>query len=75
LTLAQLSVPEKTTEITAIPELLDHLAETRQLEGALVTTDAMGCQVETANRIVDHKADFLLAVKGNQLTLERDIAN
>jgi predicted transposase YbfD/YdcC len=75
LTLAQLSVPEKTTEITAIPELLDHRAETRQLEGALVTTDAMGCQVEIANRIVDHKADFLLAVKGNQLTLERDIAN
>jgi hypothetical protein len=40
LTLAQLSVPEKTNEITAIPELLDHLAETGQLEGALVTIDA-----------------------------------
>src|SRR5437867_10308529 len=44
LTLAQLSVPEKTNEITAIPELLDHLAETKQLAGALVTIDAMGCQ-------------------------------
>ncbi len=73
LTLAQLSVPEKTNEITAIPELLDHLAETGQLEGALVTIDAMGCQVEIADRIVAHKADFLLAVKGNQSILETEI--
>jgi predicted transposase YbfD/YdcC len=39
--LAQLSVPEKTNEITAIPELLDQLAD-RQLAGALVSIDAMG---------------------------------
>jgi Transposase DDE domain len=51
LALAQLSVPEKTNEITAIPELLDHLAGTGHLEGALVTIDAMGCQVEIADRI------------------------
>jgi hypothetical protein len=63
LTLAQLSVPEKTNEITAIPELLDHLAETGQLAGALVTIDAMGCQVAIADKIVAHKADFLLALK------------
>src|ERR1022692_3549300 len=50
LTLAQLSVPEKTNEITAIPDLLDHLAETKQLEGALVSIDAMGCQVEIADK-------------------------
>jgi predicted transposase YbfD/YdcC len=73
LTLAQLSVPEKTNEITAIPELLDHLAETGQLDGALVTIDAMGCQVEIADKIVAHKADFLLALKGNQLTLETEV--
>jgi hypothetical protein len=41
LVLGQLSVPEKTNEITAIPELLDHLAEAKQFEGALVTVDAM----------------------------------
>src|SRR6185312_13335802 len=63
-TLAQLSVPEKTNEITAIPELLDLLAETRQLKGALVTIDAMGCQVEIADRIVAHGADYVLTVKG-----------
>lgn len=73
LTLAQLSVPEKTNEITAIPALLDHLAETKQLEGALVTIDAMGCQVEIADKIVAHKADFMLALKGNQLTLETEV--
>jgi len=73
LTLAQLSVPEKTNEITAIPELLDQLAETKQLEGALVTIDAMGCQVEIADKIVAHGADYLLALKGNQPTLEADV--
>ena len=73
LTLAQLSVPEKTNEITAIPDLLDHLAETKQLEGALVSIDAMGCQVEIADKTVAHNADYLLALKGNQPTLETDV--
>jgi predicted transposase YbfD/YdcC len=73
LTLAQLSVPEKSNEITAIPDLLDELAEAGQLEGALVSIDAMGCQVEIADKIVGHKADYLLALKGNQPTLEADV--
>jgi len=75
LTLAQLSVPEKTNEINAIPELLDQLADARQLQGALVTIDAMGRQVEIANKIVAHDADYLLALKGNQPTLEADVKN
>lgn len=74
LVLAQRSVPEKTNEITAIPELLDDLARAGQLKGALVTIDAMGCQVEIADRIVAHGADYLLALKGNQPTLEADVA-
>src|SRR5487761_187959 len=73
LVLAQRSVPEKTNEITAIPELLDDLAEAGQLKGALVTIDAMGCQVEIADRIAAHGADYLLALKGNQPTLEADV--
>jgi predicted transposase YbfD/YdcC len=73
LTLAQISVPEKSNEITAIPEILDHLAENNQLQGALVTIDAMGCQVAIADKIVDHQADFLLALKGNQPTLEAEV--
>jgi len=73
LTLAQRSVPEKTNEITAIPDLLDQLAEAKQLKGALVTIDVVGCQVEVADRIVGHGADYLLALKGNQPTLESDV--
>jgi predicted transposase YbfD/YdcC len=72
LTLAQLSVPEKTNEITAIPDLLDTLAEARQLAGAAVTIDAMGCQVAIAQKIIDHGADYVLGLKGNQPTLEAD---
>jgi predicted transposase YbfD/YdcC len=75
LTLAQLSVPEKTNEITAIPDLLDELAAADQLEGALVSIDAMGCQVEIADKIVGHKADYMLALKGNQPTLESDVVD
>src|SRR6516225_5498379 len=75
LVLGQLSVPEKTNEITAIPELLDHLAETDQLKGALVSIDAMGCQVAIADKIVEHQADYLLALKGNQPTLEAEVAD
>jgi predicted transposase YbfD/YdcC len=72
LVLAQLSVPEKTNEITAIPDLLDDLAEKGQLKGALVTIDAMGCQVEIAAKIARHGADFMLALKGNQPVLEQE---
>ena len=74
LVLAQMSVPEKTNEITAIPDLLDDLAEAGQLKEALVTIDAMGCQVEIADKILAHGADYLLALKGNQPTLEADVA-
>jgi predicted transposase YbfD/YdcC len=73
LSLAQLSVPEKTNEITAIPELLDHLAESKQLEGALVTIDAIGTQVEIADKILEYKGDYLLPLKGNQPTLESEV--
>jgi len=74
LVLAQTSVPEKANEITAIPDLLDQLARANQLEGAIVTIDAMGCQVEIAGKILDLKADYILPVKGNQPTLANDIA-
>lgn len=73
LSLAQLSVPEKTNEITAIPDLLDQLADNGQLQGAMVTIDAMGTQVEIAQKIIDHGADYLLPLKGNQPTLEADV--
>lgn len=75
LVLAQTSVPEKANEITAIPQLLDQLAEAGQLDGALVTIDAMGCQADIAAKIVALGADYLLPLKGNQPTLEADVAD
>ncbi len=69
LVLGQLKVAEKSNEITAIPKLLDMLA----IDGAVVTIDAMGCQREIAQKVVDKKADYLLALKGNQGSLRQDV--
>jgi predicted transposase YbfD/YdcC len=69
LSLAQVAVAEKSNEITAIPELLDLL----EINGALVTIDAMGCQKAIAQKVLDRGADYLLAVKDNQERLAADI--
>jgi predicted transposase YbfD/YdcC len=68
LSLGQIKVNEKSNEITAIPKLLHVLA----LKGCLVTIDAMGCQRDIAAQIIEKEADYLLAVKGNQGSLEED---
>lgn len=60
--LGQVRTEEKSNEITAIPELLDLL----ELKGAIVTINAMGCQKKIAEKIVEKKADYVLAVKENQ---------
>jgi predicted transposase YbfD/YdcC len=70
LVLGQLAVGEKSNEIVAIPRLLDMLA----IEGAIVTIDAMGCQRTIAAKIKDRKADYVLALKGNQTSLHDDVA-
>ena len=62
LVLGQVKVDEKSNEIVAIPKLLDMLA----IEGAIVTIDAMGCQRDIAKKIIEKKADYVLALKGNQ---------
>lgn len=69
LVLGQVKVADKANEIVAIPKLLDMLA----LEGAVVTIDAMGCQRAIAQKIVDKKADYILALKGNQGALREDV--
>lgn len=69
LSLGQVAVEEKSNEITAIPQLLQML----ELEGALVSIDAMGCQKKIAVQIVDQKADYILSVKENQPRLLEDI--
>jgi predicted transposase YbfD/YdcC len=69
LVLCQEAVEEKSNEITAIPALLERL----DLEGALVSIDAMGCNPNIAQSILEAKADYLLAVKDNQPTLHADV--
>lgn len=69
LTLGLVAVDDKSNEITAIPKLLQIL----DLEGALVSIDAMGCQKDIAQQIREQKADYLLAVKENQERLFQDI--
>jgi predicted transposase YbfD/YdcC len=69
ISLGQVTVDQKSNEITAIPKLLEIL----EISGCLVTIDAMGCQTEIAEKIVECKADYVLAVKGNQPTLHAGI--
>jgi predicted transposase YbfD/YdcC len=69
MVLGQVKVADKSNEIVAIPALLDMMA----IEGAIVTIDAMGCQRDIAKKIVDKKADYVLALKGNQGTLREDV--
>ena len=69
LALGQAMVDEKSNEITAIPTLLNLLA----LKGCIVTIDAIGCQTEIAQLIIDKEADYILAVKQNQPSLYEDL--
>jgi len=71
LTLGQLKVNGKSNEITAIPKLLDLV----DVDGAIVTIDAMGCQTDIASKIIDKGADYVLALKGNQGNLVDEIEN
>jgi predicted transposase YbfD/YdcC len=69
LVLGQQQVDEKSNEITAIPALLRLL----ELEGCIVTIDAMGCQKAIARTIVEQGADYVLALKGNQGVMHDEV--
>lgn len=69
IVLGQTKANEKSNEITAIPELLSLLV----LNGAIVSIDAAGCQKKIASHILDKKADYVLAVKGNQPSIHGEI--
>ena len=69
VSLGQVVVDAKSNEITAIPKLLEVL----EISGCLVTIDAMGCQAEIAAKVVEGRADYVLAVKGNQPALHAGI--
>jgi len=69
LSLGQVTIDEKSNEIPAIPKLLELL----DIQGALVTIDAMGCQKEIAAKIIERQGDYVLTVKDNQPTLKAEI--
>jgi predicted transposase YbfD/YdcC len=69
--LGQVATDAKSNEITAIPRLLKML----EIKGCLVTIDAMGCQRDIAQQIVDQDADYVLAVKENQPKLHEAISD
>jgi predicted transposase YbfD/YdcC len=69
LSLGQVACAEKSNEITAIPELL-RLVDIR---GAIITIDAMGTQKAIAEQIIEQKADYVLALKGNQETIHQAV--
>jgi predicted transposase YbfD/YdcC len=69
LVLGQEAIDSKSNEITAIPLLLERL----ELRGALVTIDAMGTQIDIAEKIVERGGDYLLALKANRPLLHREV--
>src|SRR5208283_2106957 len=69
LVLGQIKVDAKSNEITAIPALIEMM----EIEGAVVTIDAMGCQRAIAELILKKKADYIFSLKGNQGTLNDDV--
>jgi predicted transposase YbfD/YdcC len=69
LSLGQVACAEKSNEITAIPELLRLV----DINGAIITIDAMGTQKAIAEQVVDSGADYVLALKGNQEKLHQDV--
>lgn len=71
IVIGQVKTDEKSNEITAIPELLKLL----DVSGCIVTTDAMGCQKDIVKTIVNKKADYVLALKGNQKLFYEEVKN
>ena len=69
LSLGQVACAEKSNEITAIPELLRLV----NIQGAIITIDAMGTQKAIAAQIIESEADYVLALKGNQETLHQAV--
>ncbi len=71
IVLGAIDTPDKSNEITVLPELLRLL----DIKGCVVTLDAMGCQKKVVAQIIDQKGDYLISLKGNQGNLHRDVAD
>lgn len=71
IVLGQDKVDEKSNEITAIPKLLEAI----DIQGTIITIDAMGCQFKIADQIVEGKGDYILSLKENQGNLAKGVSN
>lgn len=71
ISLGQLKTKEKSNEIEAVPELLKSI----DIEGNVITIDAMGCQRKIAKTVIKEKGDYILIVKDNQKLLKKEIAS
>ena len=69
ISLGQITVDSKTNEIPAVKELIEML----DVEGKIITADAMHCQKETAEKIIDNKGDYVLQLKANQKNFYEDV--
>ena len=69
ISLGQITVENKTNEIPAVRDLIEML----DIEGMIVTADAMHCQKETAAKIIDNKGDYVLQLKANQKGFYEDV--
>lgn len=69
ISMGQVTVDEKSNEITAMPKLLKEL----DIKGAVITSDAMGCQQELCSLIIENGGDYIIAVKENQPTLYHNV--
>jgi predicted transposase YbfD/YdcC len=69
ITLGQVATEEKSNEITAIPQLLEKI----DIEDAIITIDAAGCQKNIAAQIIQGKGDYVLALKANHSKLFKDV--
>jgi predicted transposase YbfD/YdcC len=70
ITLGEIKTEEKSNEITAVPELLDML----DVKDSIITADAMSCQTAIVEKITEKEADYVIGLKGNQETLNDDVA-
>jgi len=69
LVLGQLKVAEKSNEITAVPGLIEML----DVEGCVVTADAMNCQKEITEKATENGAEYVLGLKGNHQILHEAV--
>ena len=69
ITLGEIKVDEKSNEIIAVPKLLDMI----DIEGSIVTADAMSCQKNITKKITEKKADYVIGLKANQETFHNDV--